>query len=167
MWHAQCFYSACNCGNWYSVVGGAYLPQGILSSGCVLTGMTTLWICILCGCHGPCSYSASGFLSTSCFCCVCGFYFVYNSCYAPYCMPCSCCVPCPALVVYPACPWSLNIPGCSFRTPHVGRNPGCRRLQGWPVEGSWLICVAPHPAEMTIAWPGSDQNAVDVGGPSP
>ena len=32
-------------------------------------------------------------------------------------MPCSCCTPCPALVVYLACPWSLNVPSHNSRTP--------------------------------------------------
>ena len=76
-------------------------------------------------------------------------------------------MPCPALVVYPACPWSLNVPGRSFRAPHVGHDPRWRRLRGRPVEGSWLICIAPHPAETTVAWPWSDQSAVGIGGPSP
>ena len=61
MQRAKRFYSARNCGDWYSVVGGAYLPQGILGSGYVLTGMTTLQVCILRGHRGPCSYCESGF----------------------------------------------------------------------------------------------------------
>ena len=76
-------------------------------------------------------------------------------------------MPCPALVVYPACPWSFNIPGHSFCAPHVGLDPRQGRLRGWPVEGSWLICIAPHPAEMTVTWPRSDQSAVGIGGPGP
>ena len=151
MRHAQRFFSAHNCGNWYLVVGRAYLPQGIPGSGCVLTGMTTLQVCALHGRHSSCSYCTSGFYSASCFCCICSFYFVCDSCYVPYCAPCSCCTPCPALVVYPACPWSLNIPGHGFRAPHVGCDPGWGHLWGQPVEGSWLVCVAPHPAEMTAA----------------
>ena len=61
VWHAQHFCSARNCGNWYSVVDGVYLPQGMLGSGCVLAGTTTLQVCALCGCRSPCSYCASGF----------------------------------------------------------------------------------------------------------
>ena len=161
---AQRFCSARNCGNWYSVVSRAYLPQGIPGLDCVLTGMATLRVCALRGHHGPCSYCASGIWSASCFC---GFYFICDSCYVPYCMPCSCCMPCPALVVYPDCPWSLNIPSRGFRALHVGRDPGRGRLWGRPVEGSWLICIAPHPAEMTATWPLSDQSTVGIGGPSP
>ena len=74
---------------------------------------------------------------------------------------------CPDLAVYPDCPWSSNIPNCGFCTLHVGHDPGWGRLWGQPVEGSWLICVAPHPVEMTAAWPLSDQSTVGVGGPSP
>ena len=145
------------------MVGGAYLPQVIPGSGCMLAGMTTLRVCALCGHHDPCSYCTSSFWSASCFCCICGFYFVCDSCYAP----CSCCVPCPALVVYPAYPWSLNIPGRGFCAPHVGCDPRRGHLRSQPVEGSWLICIAPHPAETTATWPLSDQSAVGIGGPSP
>ena len=74
---------------------------------------------------------------------------------------------CPALAVYPDCPWSLNVPGHGFPTLHVGRDPGWGHLLGLPVEGSWLICIAPHPAETTANWPLSDQSTVGVGGPSP
>ena len=76
-------------------------------------------------------------------------------------------MPCPALVVYPNCPWSSNVPGHGFHALHVGLDPGWARLWGQPVEGSWLICIAPHPVEMTATWPLSDQSAVCIGGPSP
>ena len=40
MRHAQHFCSACSCGNWYSVVSGTYLLQGVPGSGCVLASIT-------------------------------------------------------------------------------------------------------------------------------
>ena len=58
---AQHFCSACNCGNWYSVVSGTYLPQGVPGPGCMLTGTTTPRVCALSGCHGPCSYCTFSF----------------------------------------------------------------------------------------------------------
>ena len=61
----------------------------------------------------------------------------------------------------------LKCPDRGSCTLHVGRDPGWGHLRDWPVEGSWLICVAPHPAEMTATWPLSDQSTVGAGGPSP
>ena len=149
--------------NWYWVVGGTDLPQGIPCLGSGLAGMAILPVCVPHDCCRPYSYCTYSFWSASYSCSAYDFCYICDSCYLPCCASCSYYTPYPVPVAYLHHPWSLSIPIHGLRALHFGHVPRWGCLQGQAVEGSWPVCAIPHQAGRTAAF----RNAGCAGGPSP